>query len=111
MKIGQYQPPASRRTTTMVLMHWQASTKNTISDTPASGVISGEPSAWVAFCSDSRRLTLSSSASSMPNTMPRVETKTSRAANAPMMPTPMRQSKPRGSMVGSITCPSRPPRL
>ena len=30
----------------------------------------------------------SSSASPMPNTTPRVETKTSRAANAPMMPDP-----------------------
>ena len=92
MKIGQRQVPDSRLTTPIVLMHWQASTKNTISETPASGVMSGVPSGCVAFWSEARSDGLSSSASAMPKTMPSVETNTSRAANAPRMPTPMRQS-------------------
>ena len=37
MNNGQRQPPDSRFTIATVLMHWQASTKNTISETPASG--------------------------------------------------------------------------
>ena len=79
MKIGQRHEPDSRRTTPIVLMHWHASTKKTISDTPASGVISGDPSSCLASASDARSEGLSSSASAMPKTMPSVETKTSRA--------------------------------
>ena len=40
MNSGQRHPPDSRLTTATVLMHWQARTKKTISETPASGVIS-----------------------------------------------------------------------
>jgi len=36
MNSGHRQPPDSRFTIATVLMHWQASTKNTISETPAS---------------------------------------------------------------------------
>ena len=91
MKIGQPQEPDSRRTTPIVLMHWHARTKKTISDMPASGVINALPSGCCASWSEVRSETLSSSASAMPNTIPSVETNTSRAANAPRMPTPIRQ--------------------
>ena len=53
MKIGHRQVPDSRLTTAIVLMHWQASTKNTINDTPVNGVINRRPSGHVAVRSAS----------------------------------------------------------
>ena len=97
MNSGQRQPPDSRLTTATVLMHWQARTKNTISETPASGVMSARAvRPGRARAARSRSGSLVSSAPAMSKTTPSVPTNTSRAANAPRMPTPMRQSKPSG---------------
>ena len=111
MKSGQLQVPDSRRTTAMVLMHWQASTKNTINETPANGVIRRRPSGHVAARNASRNGSSSAPSDSISNTIASVDTKTSRAAKAPMMPTPMRQSKPSGAIAGSIAWPRRPAKL
>src|SRR5215212_12043959 len=111
MKSGHFHEPDSRRTTANVLIHWQASTKNTISDTPVSGVMSFEPSSRVADRKADRSGWFCSSASLMSNTIPIVDTNTSRAANAPRMPTPIRQSNPSGAMRGSMRWPTRPATL
>ena len=42
---GHFQDPDSRRTTAIVLMHWHASKKKIINETPLGGVITGVPSA------------------------------------------------------------------
>ena len=93
-------------------MHWHASAKKIISDSPTSGVYATEPSGF--FASRSLRCSGSLDAfASLPTeyTMPSVDTNTSRAANAPMMPTPIFQSKPSGRIAGSIAWPSLPPKL
>ena len=63
MNSGQRQEFVSRLTTASVAMHWQASTKKTISESAMSQLKLGVPSAFLEFLSLSRRATDSSSAS------------------------------------------------
>ena len=96
MNNGQRRLRVSRCTTISVLMHWQESAKKTIKDSPISGEYAAEPSARRSFLILSRSGVVFSSASPMPYTRPSVEMNTSRAANAPISPTPIFQSKPSG---------------
>ena len=63
MKIGQRHEFVSRFTTASVDMHWQANTKNTMSESAESHVKAGVPSGRRALRSFSRRSGDASSAS------------------------------------------------